>query len=377
MRAMSVRIEPVENRAQLRRFVTLPWSLYGDDPRWVPPLVGETTKGFDPRHNPFFAHGEMALFLARRDGRLVGRIAAIRNRAHESFHDEPVGFFGFFECADDDAAAEALLREAARFARERGLERLRGPVNPTTNDELGTLVDGFDTPPMILTPHARPYYDRLLRGCGLEKAKDLVAYVMEDAGMPERLERGGAIAQRRNPGVAVRTIDMRRFGAELDRVRDVYNRSWERNWGFVPMTEAEVAHMARQLKPVVDPALVVFAERDGVPVGFALGMPDVHQALRRLNGRLLPIGWLKLIWHLRRVSQIRVMALGLVPDARGTGIDVMLYRQLYRNAVARGYQRGEFSWILEDNTAMRKPLETIGARVYKTWRIYEAPADGL
>ncbi|MDH3196668.1 MAG: N-acetyltransferase [Candidatus Krumholzibacteria bacterium] len=374
---MSVRVEPVEGRAQLRRFVTLPWSLYGDDPCWVPPLVREAMKGFDPRRNPFFAHGEIALFLALRDGRAVGRIAAIRNRAHESFHAERVGFFGFFECADDDAASGALLHEASLFARARGLERLRGPVNPTTNDELGTLVDGFDTPPMILTPHGRRYYDRLLRGCGLEKARDLMAYVMDDAGMPERLERGGAIAERRNPGVSLRSIDMRRFDAELDRVRDLYNRAWEKNWGFVPMTDAEVSHMARQLKPVIDPSLVVFAEREGLPVGFALGMPDVHQALRRLNGRLMPLGWLKLLWHLRRVSQMRVMALGLVPEARGSGVDVMLYRQLYRNAVERGYRRGEFSWILEDNTTMRKPLETIGARVYKTWRIYEAPVDRL
>jgi len=374
---MSVRVESVADRAQLRRFVTLPWSLYADDPHWVPPLIGETMKGFDRRHNPFFGHGEMELFLARRDGRAVGRIAAIRNRAHESFHDESVAFFGFFECADDREASLALLHEAARFARARGLERLRGPVNPSTNDELGTLVEGFDSPPMILTPHARPYYDRLLQESGLAKARDLVAYIMEDAGMPERLERGGAIAERRNPGVSLRTIDMRRFDAELDIVRDVYNRAWDKNWGFVPMTNAEVGHMAAQLKPVVDPALVVFAEREGRALGFALGMPDVHQALRHLNGRLFPTGWLKLLWHLRRVSQIRIMALGLVPEARATGIDMMLYRQLYRNAVARGYRRGEFSWILEDNTAMRKPLESIGARVYKTWRIYEAPVQGL
>jgi GNAT superfamily N-acetyltransferase len=374
---MRVGIDRVRTRGELHSFVTLPWRLYGSDPHWIPPLIGETKKTFDAAKNPFFSHGEIALFLARRAGRPAGRIAAIRDRAHETFQQEAVGFFGFFECEDDPEVAAALIRAAAEFASAEGLERLRGPVNPSMNDECGLLVDGFDTPPMIMMPHGHPYYDGLLRSSGLEKARDLVAYIVEDYPIVERLARGARIAEKRNPGVNVRCIDMKRLDEELVRVKHVYNRAWERNWGFVPMTDAEIDHMARQLKPVLDPRLVLFAERGGEPIAFALALPDVNQAIRHANGRLFPLGWARVMWEARKIRRLRVLALGLVPEARRRGIDMLLYHALNRNSLERGYRCAELSWILEDNEAIRTPIETMGARVYKRMRIYEGHVDVL
>jgi len=282
-----------------------------------------------------------------------------------------VGFFGFFECERDPEAAAALLDAARAFARERGLPRVRGPMNPSTNEECGILVEGFDTPPSVMMTHSLPYYDALLQECGAEKAKDLVAYVMHDTGLPDLLRRGAAVAERRNPGLTVRPLDMKNFAAEVERFRRVYNAAWERNWGFVPMTDAEVDHMAAELRRVIDPGLVRFAIRNGETVGFAFALPDVNQALRHANGRLFPFGLLKILWHMRRIDSVRVIALGLLPEVRRSGIDVILYRDVFAYGTGKGYHRGEFSWILEDNRAMRRPLDAMGAEVYKTYRIYE------
>ena len=373
---MSLLVEPVRTGKDLHAFVTFPWRLYRDDPNWVPPLIGETKNLFRPKKNPFFEHGEIQPYLARRDGRIVGRIAAIRNRAHEEFHGEPVGFFGFFECEDDREAASALLDAARAFARERGLTRIRGPVNPSTNDECGVPIQGLDTPPVVMMPHGRPYYDDLLKSCGLVKAKDLLAYdLSSDGGIPERLQKGAALAERRNPDIVVRSMNMKRYEEEVEKFRDVYNSAWEKNWGFVPMTDAEIDHMAKQLKPVVDPSLVMIAEHRGKPVGFALALPDLNQAIRHANGRLFPFGLLKMLWYMRRINRIRVLVLGVVKEYRGHGIDVIMYRNYFREGLERGYTSGEFSWILEDNMRIRRPLESFGSKVYKIYRIYEGPAD--
>jgi hypothetical protein len=371
---VAVEVTPVTSPHDLGLFLRLPWTLYRDDPQWVPPLVGEAKAVLDPKRNPFFEHGEIRCFLARRDGRVVGRVAAIRNRNHESFHDERCGFFGFFECEDDPEAAGALVGAARAWNAERRLDTMRGPVNPSTNDESGVLVDGFDTPPRVMMPHARPYYDALLTGAGLRKAKDLLAYWMErppSGGVPERLSQGADLALRRTPGLAVRPFDKKDFAGEVERFRRVYNAAWERNWGFVPMTDAEIDHMAKQLKQVLDPGLIRIAEVDGETVGFALALPDMNQAIRHANGRLFPLGLVKILWHARRIDVIRVLVLGVVEGYRKRGIDVVMYRDLFAYGLSKGYRGGEFSWILEDNAAIRRPLEVMGARVYKTYRIYE------
>jgi GNAT superfamily N-acetyltransferase len=372
---MAFRIEPVRNPKDLHDFVVFPWQLYGRDPHWVPPLIGETKKLFRPETNPFFAHGEIEPYLARRDNRVVGRIAAIRNRVHEEFHEEPVGFFGFFECEDDPEVAMGLLGTVRAFLRTRKLERMLGPANPSTNDECGVLVEGFDRPPMVMMSHALPYYGPLLERCGLTKAKDLYAYYLEADQIPERLEEAVALVRRRIPEVQLRPIELKHLDREVDVFRVIYNQAWEKNWGFVPMTEAEIQHMARQLKPVVDPTLVRIAERDGRPVAIALGLPDVNTAIRHANGKLFPLGLLKILWYARRLKRMRLLALGVLPEYRRTGIDVLLYHSIFKDGLAKGYRAGEFSWILEDNVAMQRPIEKIGAKRYKTYRMYQAPVD--
>jgi ribosomal protein S18 acetylase RimI-like enzyme len=222
-----------------------------------------------------------------------------------------------------------------------------------------------------MMPHGRPYYDALLKGAGLEKAKDLLAYYIEGREVPERLERGGALVEKRNPNVTVRPFDKKRFASEVEKFRTVYNSAWERNWGFVPMTDHEIDHMAKQLKQVLDPGLIRIAEIDGQPVGFALALPDLNQALRHADGRLFPLGLPKILWYARKINRARVLVLGVVKEYRKLGIDVIMYRDLFRYGMEKGYYAGEFSWILEDNMAIRRPLEAFGAEVYKTYRVYQ------
>jgi GNAT superfamily N-acetyltransferase len=292
------------------------------------------------------------------------------NHRHVEFHDEPVGFFGFFECADDPAAANALITAAEEWVRARGMRGLRGPMSFSTNEECGLLVDGFDSAPMIMTTHNPPYYERLLEGAGLRKAKDMFAYLLAEMGEPERLMRGVTRLAGRSDAT-VRPIRMKELPAEMERIRDVYNSAWERNWGFVPMTEAEFDEMAKQMKQIVDPELCLIAEIDGEPVGFGLVLPDFNQAIRHTDGRLLPFGLFKLLWYARRIDQVRVVTLGVKPEYRRHGLDAMMMLRGYRRAVELGYKRSEASWILEDNLPMRRIMERLGWTAYKTYRIYE------
>jgi GNAT superfamily N-acetyltransferase len=271
---------------------------------------------------------------------------------------------------DDVAVARELFQAAADWLRPRGLETLRGPVSFSTNDEAGLLVQGFDTPPVILMPHHPPYYARLFEACGFAKAKDLLAYQSTHDRLPERLVRGTELLQRRY-GVTTRRLDMRRFAAEVDAVRRLYNRAWERNWGFVPLSDREIDHLAAQLRPIVVPDLVVFAERAGETIGFAAAVPDLNVALRaNPSGRLFP-GLLRVLWAARKTSRLRVLMLGTVPDWRGRGVDALLYREIWEKGLARGYRWAEAGWVLEDNHPMRNGLEHMGFEVYKTYRLYD------
>lgn len=369
---MPITVRPADGRRDFGRFVDLPWSLYRDDPRWVPPLRRDVADLFDARKNPFFEHAEVRPFLAENAGRVVGRIAAIVNRAHNAFHGDRVGFFGFFECEDDVPAARALFGAAAEWAGARGMTALRGPMNFSTNDDCGSLILGFDTAPMIMMPHNPPYHARLYEECGFAKEKDLLAYHLTVAGMPERLARG-AEAIRRRRKIAVRPLRMREFGREVERIWEVYNDAWERNWGFVPMTRAEMLHMAAQLRPAVDPAFAQFAEIDGETVGFGVALPDWNLALAHANGRLFPFGAVAIWWHSRRIRQVRVLTLGLRKGARFSGADTLMIAAMFESAAKKGVTAAEMSWVLEDNTAMRQPIERLGGRVYKTYRVYEKP----
>lgn len=370
---MGVEIRPVQSRAEQRAFVRFPWKIYPRRfPAWVPPLLSEERKRIDPEHNPFFGHGAVQLFLAYRDGQTVGRIAAIENTLHNEFHADKVGFFGMFESVDDPSVAHALLDSAADWVKSRGLDRLRGPTNFSTNEDCGLLVENFDDPPMIMMPYNPPYYEGLLTGWGLEKVKDLLAHkgteTKFDRKRFEVLERR---ITRSEPRVRVRGLRMNRFDEEVDLVRELYNAAWERNWGFVPMTDAEVDHMAKQLKPVVDPDLALIGELDGEPVGFALALPDVNQAIRHVNGRLFPFGVVKLLWHMRRINGIRIITLGLKPEYRKSGLASLLYFEVFKRGTGKGHTWGESSWILEDNQPMLSGLEKMRFWRYKTYRLYE------
>ncbi len=369
---MALRVFPAAARRDLSRWIDLPWRLYRSDPLWVPPLKRDVRLLLDAKRNPFYAHAAAQPFLAERDGCAVGRIAAIANEAHNSFHGDNAGFFGFFECEDDEEAARALFDATGAWLAARGKETLVGPMNPSTNDDCGSLIAGFDTPPMILMPHNPPYHARLYEAGGFAKAKDLLAYFFDSTEVPERLARS-IDALRRRSGITIRSIDMPRFGEEVERLREIYNGAWEKNWGFVPMTREEMDHMAAQLRPVVDPDFLLFAESEGRPIAFALALPDLNRALRHANGRLFPFGALAIWWHARSIRQLRVLTLGISRGHRASGADVLLYHELFTRAHRKGYTGGECSWILEDNAAMRLPLDRSGARVYKTYRIYERP----
>ncbi|HEV8712117.1 MAG TPA: GNAT family N-acetyltransferase [Candidatus Binatia bacterium] len=337
----------------------------------MPPLLFDLKKLLDPHRHPFHRHAEVQYFLARRGEEVLGRIAAIVNHQYVQFHDEATGFFGFFESVADEHIAAELLAAAEQWVSQRGMWRMRGPMNFSTNEECGLLVDGFQYPPAVMMPYNLPYAAQLLEAVGYTKAKDLLAYVLDDVTPPERLVRGVARLQHHH-NITIRPINLRWFRQDVALMLEVYNSAWERNWGFVPMTKAEVDSLARQLRWVGNPNLCLIAEIKGEAVGFALALPDYNQALRYLDGRLLPFGLLKLLWHRRKITAARILTLGLKPGFRHMGIDAMLYLRLWQEAPKNGYTAWvECSWILEDNWAMRRGLERMGARVYKTYRIYE------
>lgn len=324
-----------------------------------------------PAKNPFFQHAEVQCFIARRDGRMVGRIAAVKNDAHNREHNDRVGFYGFFESIDDQAVANALFDTAAAWVRAKGFDTLRGPMNPSVNDDCGLLVDGFETPPVLMMPHNPRYYVQLTEQAGFKKAMDLICYQGTGA-MPERLVRATQIVAQRQ-GVTLRPLNMKRFKEEVELVKVLYNAAWEKNWGFVPLTDPEIDHLAKQLKPVVVPDLVVFAEKDGKTIGFAVALPDLNVALKHNpSGRLFP-GILKILWHARNISRIRILLLGTIPEFRGSGVDALMYAWIWQKGNAKGYIWGEAGWILENNAVMNNAAAKMGFVRYKTYRVYDRP----
>lgn len=374
----AITVRPVATAADLKQFIDLPYRLNARDPNWVPPLRMDVSTILDRKKNPFFEHAVAEYFLAERDGKVVGRVAANHNALHNSTHEDKVGFFGFFESIDDQAVADALLRAAEDWIRGRGLDTLRGPASFSVNDECGLLVDGFETPNTLMMPHNPRYYQRLLERSGFVKAKDLLAYqggaLDHVAPTPERLLRAVNLIMKRN-GITLRQIDMKHFEAEVDLIKKLYNASWEKNWGFVPMTDHEIEHLAKQFKPVVIPELVVFAIKDGQAVGFGLALPDLNEVLRtNRNGNLIP-ALFKILWMLKtkRLTRARIPLLGVTREFRGLGIDSALYHWIWSKAGERGIGWGEGGWILEDNPGMNLGLQKMGFTVYKTYRMYDRP----
>lgn len=375
-----IEIREVKSPKDRMAFIKFPFWLYRHDPYWVPPLISERKEFFDPHRHPFYKHAEVALFLALRGGQVVGTIAGIINYRHNEFHQDRTGFFGCFEVIEDYAVAERLLATARDWVKARGMDRIRGPMNFSTNEECGLLVDGFDSSPVVFMTYNPPYYADFLERFGFEKAMDLWAYALSTAGiqpdgtgLPPKLLRVVEAVRRRLDDVTIRTANMKDFEGEVERFKTVYNSAWQRNWGFVPLTDEEIDHLAHGIRAFLDPDLVFIAEANGRPVGVSLSLPDINQALLRAKGRLFPIGWLYYLWDKRKIDTLRVFAMGVVEGYRSRGIDALFYYETAKAAVSKGYRMGEMSWILENNEMMNRLIRFIGGTVYKTYRIYDLP----
>lgn len=369
-----IKIRRVENEQDRMKFIKLPWELYKGDPNWVPPLIFDVRKNLDPKKNPFFKHSEVDMFLAEKDGVLAGRIAAIKNDNHNNFHKDKAGFFGFYDTIDDTEVSDLLLDKACDWAKNKGFEEILGPVNPSTNDECGLLVDGFDSPPVFLMTYNPKHYIKKIEDFGFEKANDLYAYyipaeVINNEKVMAKLERMSELIKKRSD-VTIHKVNMKDLTSEVRKIEEIYNSAWEANWGFVPITTEEFDYLAESLKMVVDPDLVMFAEVAGKPAGFTLSLPDFNQVLKKLNGRLLPFGWFKILTQKKKIDFLRVIIMGVKPEYQKKAIDSVFYLETIKMGNKNGYTGAEISWVLEDNMPMRMTAEKLGARIYKTYRIY-------
>ncbi len=375
-RAGAVEIVAVAGRAALERFIRLPERLYGDDPNYVRPLRSERRAALTPRGNPFFQHAEAAFWIAYRDGVAVGRISAQQDHLATLDPEHPVGSFGMLAAIDDPAVFAALLATAEGWLVRRGLKRAQGPFNLSINEEVGLLVDGFDTPPMLMMPHDPPYADARLKALGYGKVRDVYAYLCDTtAALPPSA--AAMVARGLPSSVTLRPMRLHDLKADVAALVDIFNEAWEDHWGFVPITRSEVGHMARAMRPLLHERLVWFAEVDGEPAAFGLCLPNLNAAIRDLSGRLLPFGWAKLLWRLKvsGVTTARVPLMGVRRRFAGSLLGRLLalhvVEALRREALARGITAVEMSWILEDNLPMRHLAEAIGGRAYKTYRVYE------
>lgn len=369
-------ITEVTSKAEMARFIRLPMRLNAADPAWISPLITERQAALTPKTNPFFDHAEVQMWIASRDGRDVGRISAQIDALSPTDPQAPAGNFGMIAAEDDAEVFAKLLETAEAWLKARGCVTVLGPLNLSINEEVGLLVDGFDTPPMVMMGHDPPYAGPQIEAQGYAKAKDVYAYLskMSDDMPPAVLRR-----VRRGPaaGVTLRMLDMKRYDAEVAALTDILNDAWSDNWGFTPTTEAETRQLAKSLRAVIDHRMVWFAEIDGETAGFVAALPNLNEAIADLNGRLAPFGWAKLLWRLkvRRVKSVRVPLMGVkrkfASSLRGQLLPFQLIDAAATEARKLGYEWCEMSWILEDNVAMRNICERAGARVYKTYRVYQ------
>lgn len=370
-----VTVTPVQSAEDKDAFILFPYSLYKSDPNWVPPLIMERKDFLNPKKNPWFEFGTVELFLARRNGQVVGRIAAVNDPRYNEFHGTRHGFFGMFEAENDPGVARALFDAATTWLKAQGFATMLGPVNFSTNYECSVLVDGFDAPPVVMMSYNPRYYPDLYEACGFAKAKDLWAWELSSSVPPP--EKVARIAEkiRTKEGVVVRPVKLNDFTNEVRRIKDIYNAAWEKNWGFVPMTEREFDHMAKDMKQLVVPELLLMAEVKGEPVAFSMTLPDANVAFKAAGGRLtnfgLPIGLAKLILASRKIKRLRLITLGIKEGFRKRGIDAILYLDTLKAARTLGYTGGEISWTLEDNHLVNRAIESMGGRKYKTYRMYE------
>ncbi|PKM92803.1 MAG: hypothetical protein CVU80_01455 [Elusimicrobia bacterium HGW-Elusimicrobia-4] len=373
-----VAIKSYDLPEKLDQFVKFPFQLYKGTPYekfWVPPLISEAKKLLSSK-NPFWKHAKIKIFLAQDNGKIVGRCAAIIDRNHIKVHNEKCGFFGFFDCINDVTVAKSILDEVKKFLKSEGMEIIKGPANPSANDEYGLLIDGFDSPPVIMMTYNPPYYIDLIEKSGFRKAKDLYAWIRsakDDA--PPRIARIVEMVKKRE-NIKVRPLDMKNFQRDVQHFKDIYNSAWEKNWGFVALTDEEIDYMAEGLKPMVDPRIFHFLEVNGVPVAATLALPDYNFVLKKLNGKMGPLGIIKFLYWKRKIKFVRLLALGVKKEFRGKGLEAVLYHEMLQSCRKYGYiAGGELSWTLEDNDLINKGIEAMGGVLYKKYRIYEAHCD--
>lgn len=370
-----IQIEKVESDKALKQFIDFPHDLYADDPNYVPELFMAQEALLNRKKSPFFLHSTAEYFLARSpEGKIVGRVAAIRNENYITFTGEKAGFFGFFDVINDYNVAKTLLDTAVDWLRQQGLDQVLGPANFSTNETCGILIENFDEPPYVLTTYNHPYYADFLERYGFVKNADLLSYEFFPKNLTPELQTLSDRLEKRltQNGITIRTIDMKRFDQEVDNFLPIYNASWDKNLGFVPMTEAEVRQMGKDLKMALDPDFVFFAEKDGKTIGMALTIPNLNEIFIKIRrGRLFPTGVFKFLFGRKSIKTVRIVALGVLPEYRRIGLDVCLYVRSYQTAMRKKIQRAEASWILEDNDLMNRALLQIHGKVYRKHRIYE------
>jgi GNAT superfamily N-acetyltransferase len=370
---VDVQVRPVESRVEQKRFIRLPWRIYRDDPRWMPPLVmaQEELLGFRP--HPFYEKSRSRSFLASRGGTDVGRITAIVNAGHIERYHEQRGFFGFFECDDDPAAARALFGAARDWLHAEGMTCIRGPANPSLNYECGLLIEGFDTPPFFMMTHNRPYYAGLVEDNGFHKVEDLFAFWGRLSMLESIDQKLGVMVEgvRERFGVTVRPLDRSRFAEEVRMFLEIYNSSLGGTWGFVPLTSGEVDHMAASLKHLIVPELALVAEVEGKPIGTVFCLLDYNPRIKAINGRLFPLGFLKLLWNKRGIKRMRAISTNVIPEYQAWGVGLVLHAALVPRLFNWGMDEVEFSWVLESNHLSRRTLERGGALVTKKYRLYQ------
>lgn len=372
----NVSVSVVDSIRDRKRFVDFQYDLYRGIPHWIPPLRRDVYKSLNLRKNAFFEHGEIRLFLAKdASGRTVGRIAGIINGMHLRKYEDANGFFGFFETIDDFDVARALLDAVRDWLRLKGLKGVRGPTNPTMNDTAGLLVTGFDREPSVLMPYNSSFYEDFLERYGFQRAMTMWAYYIHKKYVDtEKLRRGAEIVKRRNPGVTLRNIDMRRFAEESKTILHIYNDAWSRNWGHVPMTEPEFAQLAKEMKQIIDPRIVYILEDNGRPVAFSISIPNINQLLKRVNdGRLVPLGLPKMLAYANfgGLYEVRTPLMGILREYQGRGLDAILNLAIIEEGPTHGYDASEMSWVLDSNMVLRNALESFGAVVDKEYAMME------
>ncbi|MBI4223879.1 MAG: hypothetical protein HY609_03015 [Deltaproteobacteria bacterium] len=373
---MTLQVVAVQDKKDLKTFIRLPNQIYRNDPNWVAPLEFERKQFFNPQKNPFYRHGESELFLAFKEGVPAGRISAQIHHGHLDKYRDAAGFFGFFESMDDKNVAQALIDAAQVWLQKKGMKKMRGPFNFSMYDnEAGILIDGFEHRPAILMGYNPRYYPALLEGAGFKKIKDLYAYTYTVGAItPPVLELDKVT--REHPGLTLRSVNMKKFDEDIRLMMQIFNEAWDKNWGFVPTTEEEIRYIAKSLKPIIDPEMAFFAHVNGDPAAFSISLPDIHEAIHDLRGKLFPLGWAKLLWRIKikRLKSLRLCLMGIRKPYRGSAVgalSVLMNTEAHRRGQSRGYQKGELGWTLEDNEKINRGIEFMGGRRYKTYRIFE------